>query len=83
MFSTSHQAQFLAPMAISVAYGLLYGTILTLLMLPAMLVLLNRLRLVTYKITKKGKKLSAETVEPAIREEIFAREQSNGTCEDK
>jgi len=37
IFETSFQAQFLAPMAISIAYGLLFGTFLTLLMLPSML----------------------------------------------
>ncbi len=74
MFEQSRQAQFLTPMAISVAYGLLFGTLLTLLMLPAMLVLANRIkggmiRLVT------GRKPSQEEVEPAVREELFSDEQ--------
>ena len=83
IFETSHQAQFLSPMAISVAYGLLYGTLLTLLMLPSMLTLLNSGR---YYFSKKFKKssLTREDVEPAIREEAFAREHSDTICgEDK
>jgi len=81
IFEKSHQAQFLSPMAISVAYGLLFGTLLTLLMLPSMLTLLNRSRIVfSRKILKKS--ATSESVEPAIREEVFAREQSNGICEE-
>ena len=81
IFSRSHQAQFLSPMAISVAYGLLFGTLLTLLMLPAMLVILNQLRVYYYRIVK-GKKLALESAEPAVREEIFIKEQSEGECEE-
>ncbi len=83
IFEKSHQAQFLSPMAISVAYGLLYATLLTLLMLPSMLTLLNNTRFYfSVKISKKN--LTREDVEPAIREEIFAREQSDIICgEDK
>ncbi|MCK4943751.1 MAG: efflux RND transporter permease subunit, partial [Candidatus Aminicenantes bacterium] len=79
IFEKSHQAQFLSPMAISVAYGLLYATLLTLLMLPSMLTLLNNTRFYfSAKISKKS--LTREDVEPAIREEIFTREQSDIIC---
>ncbi len=81
IFETSHQAQFLSPMAISVAYGLMYGTILTLIMLPAMLVVVNKARRFFYRISKGTRPESAASVEPAIREDIFSREQSNGACE--
>jgi len=37
----SFQAQFLIPMAISIAFGLLVATIITLLLLPALLLMLN------------------------------------------
>jgi multidrug efflux pump subunit AcrB len=82
IFETSHQAQFLSPMAISVAYGLLFGTLLTLVLLPALLVVLNRTKALAFKVFK-GQTLTMEAVEPAVREEIFAREQSNGQCKDK
>lgn len=81
IFETSHQAQFLSPMAISVAYGLLFGTLLTLLMLPGLLVILNRLRLLFFRVIKSVK-LAPAAAEPAVREDIFAREQSNGGCEE-
>lgn len=72
IFETSHQAQFLSPMAISVAYGLLYGTFLTLLMLPSILVFFNNLKVFIYRILGK-ENITAETVEPAVREEFFAQ----------
>ncbi|MCP5104075.1 MAG: efflux RND transporter permease subunit [bacterium] len=81
IFETSHQAQFLSPMAISVAYGLLFGTLLTLVMLPALLVILNHGKVFFFRFFK-GMKLAAEAAEPAVREEIFAREQSEGPCKE-
>jgi multidrug efflux pump subunit AcrB len=72
IFETSHQAQFLSPMAISIAYGLMFGTLLTLLMLPALLVVLNNIKVFTYTLLSK-EKVTAEKVEPAVREEVFAQ----------
>jgi multidrug efflux pump subunit AcrB len=37
LFETSRQAQFLIPMAVSIAFGLAFATLLILLTLPAML----------------------------------------------
>ncbi len=37
LFETSRQAQFLIPMAVSIAFGLAYATLLILLMIPSML----------------------------------------------
>ncbi len=68
MFEQSRQAQFLTPMAISVAYGLLFGTFLTLVMLPALLVMLNRSK-VFFEGLLTGSRPSAESVEHALREE--------------
>ena len=73
MFSRSHHAQFLSPMAISIAYGLLFGTFLTLLVLPALLVIVNRVKVFIFSIIK-GAKVTPESVEPAVREEAFAKE---------
>jgi len=74
MFSTSFHAQFLSPLAISVAYGLLFGTLLTLLMLPSLLMLANRVKAYGYWLVKR-RMPRAEEVEPAVREEIFVKEQ--------
>jgi multidrug efflux pump subunit AcrB len=37
LFETSRQAQFLIPMAVSIAFGLAFATLLILLVIPAML----------------------------------------------
>ena len=64
---TSRQAQFLIPMAVSVAYGLVFGTFLLTIVLPATYLALNRLRQLSARIFT-GQKLTPEQVEPAVRE---------------
>ena len=64
---TSRQAQFLIPMAVSVAYGLVFGTFLLTIVLPATYLALNRLRQLSARILT-GQKLTPEQVEPAVRE---------------
>ncbi len=44
LFETSRQAQFLIPMATSIVFGLLYGTVLILLVIPALLVVIENAR---------------------------------------
>ncbi|MBN2010892.1 efflux RND transporter permease subunit [candidate division KSB1 bacterium] len=72
IFEPSRQAQFLSPMAISVAYGLFFGTMLTLLMLPSLLVLFNTIKVYLFWLVQ-GKRPSATSVESAVREELFAK----------
>ncbi len=74
IFETSFQAQFLAPMAISIAYGLAFGTVLTLILLPALLIMGNRFKVYVLGFLR-GQKLTPEMVEPAIREEQFIKMQ--------
>ena len=76
VFLRGHQAQFLSPMAISVAYGLLFGTLLTLLMMPAMLSIVNKIKVLLISIIKR-RPVSREEVEPAVKEELFLKKQSN------
>ncbi|MFL1894996.1 efflux RND transporter permease subunit [Aquimarina sp. 2-A2] len=68
IFEKSRQAQFLKPMAISIAYGIGFATVLTLLLLPLFLSFSNTIK---YKgkwlIT--GKNVSKEEVERAIKEQ--------------
>ena len=74
IFEQSRQAQFLSPMAISVAYGLLFGTLLTLVMLPALLVLLNHAKVLVVGLLR-GQKPLPESVEPAaMQRELFEGE---------
>ncbi|NIR44344.1 MAG: efflux RND transporter permease subunit [Gemmatimonadetes bacterium] len=55
----SEQGQFLVPMAVSVAFGLLFGTFLTLLLLPSTLYLISDLRVLLRR------KKSRTELEPA------------------
>ena len=68
LLEKSRQAQFLKPMAISIAYGIAYATILTLVMLPIFLAFSNSLK-VSFKWLRTGKKISKEEVERAIKEQ--------------
>ena len=60
----SFQAQFLIPMAISVAYGLLVGTFILLVLIPALLVISNKSKTGLVRIYT-GEKIAPELVEPA------------------
>jgi multidrug efflux pump subunit AcrB len=75
IFEKSHQAQFLSPMAVSVAFGLAFGTLLTLVMLPSMLVASNRIKYLfqTYILRRE---VTMESLEPAIIEDTFVKKQS-------
>lgn len=67
LLNKSRQAQFLIPMAISVAFGLLAITFILLILLPAMLVLLNRWR---YNLNRAmtGERPDYHEVEPAYKQ---------------
>ncbi|WP_165748172.1 efflux RND transporter permease subunit [Cellulophaga sp. Z1A5H] len=68
LLEKSRQAQFLKPMAISIAYGIAFATILTLLMLPLFLAFSNKLK-VTTKWLITGDDITKEEVERAIKEQ--------------
>ncbi|WP_067035547.1 efflux RND transporter permease subunit [Allomuricauda sp. CP2A] len=68
LLEKSRQAQFLKPMAISIAYGIGFATVLTLLMLPLFLSFGNNVK-VWAKTLWTGEKVSHEEVERAIREQ--------------
>lgn len=71
----SFQAQFLVPMAISVAYGLGIATFITLFVLPTLLLILNPIkRGVVWAWT--GEKPTPEAVEPAVREMKYENEEN-------
>ena len=67
IFEKSFQAQFLIPMAITVAIGLAFVTIVILVLLPSLLVLANFGHKV-WQFVVKGIWLSDEMAEPAVRE---------------
>ena len=68
IFETSRQAQFLIPMAISIAYGIGFATLLTLVMLPLFLSFSNKFKVGT-KWLVTGKDITKEEVERAIKEQ--------------
>ncbi|MCF7904462.1 MAG: efflux RND transporter permease subunit [Candidatus Marinimicrobia bacterium] len=67
IFETSRQAQFLIPMAVSLAYGLMFGTFLILVVLPAGFLIINQIR-VKWMNLYHGIEVTAEEVEPAVKE---------------
>jgi multidrug efflux pump subunit AcrB len=67
MLNKSFQAQFLIPMAISVAFGLLFVTIIILILLPVFLQWISPLHR-SWIWVKRGDWLSAFDAEPARRE---------------
>ncbi|HDL04787.1 MAG TPA: efflux RND transporter permease subunit, partial [candidate division Zixibacteria bacterium] len=67
ILETSRQAQFLIPMAISVAYGLLFGTLILLVILPAAFLVFSSIRTRVASL-RAGRKLTPEEAEPAVKE---------------
>lgn len=68
IFETSRQAQFLIPMAISIAYGIGFATILTLILLPIFLSFSNSIK-VALRWIYHGGEVTKEEVERAIKEQ--------------
>ena len=69
------QAQFLIPMAIAIAYGLIIATFLTLILLPVLLALTNDIRYWLH-VLWTGEKVERSEVEPAVIE-ISAEQRLN------
>ena len=67
MLETSRQAQFLIPMALSVAYGMIFGTLILLLILPSTFMVFSSLR-VRSAYWFFNRKVAPEEVEPAVKE---------------
>jgi len=65
IMETDMQAQFLIPMALSVAGGVAFATVLTLILIPSLLVIMNDLRRIVVKGIS-GKWPTREEVEPRV-----------------
>lgn len=65
LLEKSVQAQFLIPMAISVAFGLIVGTFILLVLIPALMVVASRIRKTSVKIWT-GESIPAAMVEPSF-----------------
>ncbi len=64
IMETDFQARFLIPMALSLAAGVAFATVLTLVLVPSLLAILNDLRLVIHRL-RKGHWPKRVDVEPA------------------
>jgi multidrug efflux pump subunit AcrB len=64
----SFQAQFLIPMAISIAYGVALGTLFILFFFPVFLMVINDVRVYSKWLLFGGEKPNKEEVEPAVKE---------------
>ncbi|MCB9249954.1 MAG: efflux RND transporter permease subunit [Ignavibacteriales bacterium] len=65
ILENSFQAQFLIPMAISLAYGVLFGTLFTLLFFPVLIHTLNDIRVWKAKLFGK-ENITPEGLEPVV-----------------
>ncbi len=77
IFETSLQAQFLIPMAISIAYGIAVATFLTLFMLPILLSISNEFKVGRIWLWT-GKRPTREEVESAVQEIEAEKEYERG-----
>lgn len=73
IFEKSMQAQFLIPMAIAIAYGLIMATFLTLVFLPSILLVFNRFNKFYFWIKTGVVYDKDEEIEPAVRELDYER----------
>ncbi len=78
ILETNLQAQFLIPMAISIAAGVTFATILTLVLIPSLLVIVNDFRLLAFRV-KHGYIPERAAVEPACdrHEDPLGRQPSD------
>ncbi|MDG1571912.1 efflux RND transporter permease subunit [Robiginitalea sp. M366] len=85
LLEKSRQAQFLKPMAISISYGIAIATVLTLIMLPILLSVVNDAK-TKIRWLRTGEKVDREAVERVIKEMKTQEEldhklsEANGTA---
>ncbi len=82
ILETSRQAKFLIPMAAAVAYGLVFGTIVMLIILPSYFLAFNKIRL-KFAHIYIDESATAESVEPAVKELTNILDAYNTETEDK
>jgi len=66
ILESDFQAQMVIPMAISIACGVAFATLLTLILIPSLFSILNDIRLLAYRI-RRGSWPTREEVEPAVQ----------------
>ena len=73
IIETDMQAQFLIPMALSIAAGVAFSTMVTLLLIPALMGVLNDLRRTKHAILNRSWP-TPEEVEPATQRYAYLNE---------
>jgi len=68
LLEDSVQAQFLIPMAISIAFGLMVSTFILLVLIPALLVIASDIRLFSTRLWTGSPELTRAMVEPSYPE---------------
>jgi multidrug efflux pump subunit AcrB len=74
IFEESRQAQFLIPMAVSIAYGIGFATVLTLIVLPIFLAFSNSVK-TTAKWLWTNKPVTKEEVERVVKARAYEKRQ--------
>ncbi|HCY84080.1 MAG TPA: hypothetical protein DHV36_02985 [Desulfobacteraceae bacterium] len=83
LLETDLQAQFLIPMAISLASGVLFATVLTLVFIPALLAILNDMRALVHWLRTGVWPTSRTMLEPASRRLDHLRESGEQPLTEK
>ena len=67
IFETSRQARFLIPMALSLGFGILFGTAVTLVIVPSMYLTINDVR---HHLTRAGRAILPSSAKTADTQEL-------------
>jgi multidrug efflux pump subunit AcrB len=78
MSETSMQAQFLIPVAVSIAFGVLFGTIFILVFYPAAILFWNAIRILYRNLIHGEWKIVPASVEPIVRNAKRRQGLNNG-----
>jgi multidrug efflux pump subunit AcrB len=54
IFETSRQARFMIPMALSLGYGIVFATLITLILVPSLYLIIEDIRLLTIRASRKA-----------------------------
>jgi len=68
LLNNSISAQFLKPTAIAIAYGLIFGTVLTLVFLPSVLLLVSHAKALVFKLFNRKVKVRPEQLDIVLKE---------------
>jgi multidrug efflux pump subunit AcrB len=68
LLSNSVSAQFIKPTAIAIAYGLIFGLVLSLTFLPSILLLINQLKVKFYRIRHRNSDKEPEELDVVLKE---------------